>query len=292
MTGETAVTLDFTGERFIPGVTPSDQMAAEHVSRYRFSLQFAKNRTVLDLGCGTGYGSLLLSQAATQVVGLDIDLQSVKYASIHYQTSNLFFAQMDCQRLGLPNRTFDLVISFEAIEHVTEQQQMLSEIKRVLTREGLVIISTPEKTRYNAGKKKPNPYHLRELSETEFSDLLELYFPYVKILWQNVDPLVLQIRQISRTLRSLEGRIGQIEQHPFRYLIRRFLPSTLKRKLRGLPGMKIDIPEVTLQTSPFPIRPEHFTFSSEAIPETKYMIAVCSYEPIPNDTGIVFGAYR
>lgn len=279
------VTLGYTGERFIPGKTPSDLMAAEHISRYHFSSQFAKNRTILDLGCGTGYGSFLLSQTARQVVGIDIDLEAIKYASVYYHSPNLLFTQMDCRRLGLPNRTFDLVVSFEAIEHVTEQQQMLSEIRRILTRQGLAIISTPERTRYNVGKKNRNPYHLRELSETEFYDLLKLFFPCVRILWQNIDPLIFQIWQISRSLQSLERRvkrIEQFEQHPFRYLIKRILPSTLKRKLQGLPILKNGVHEVALQT--FVIRPEHFMFSPDATPEAKFMTAVCSYEPIPNGT--------
>lgn len=280
------MTLDYTGERFVPGKTPSDLMAAEHVSRYQFASRFARNTTVLDLGCGTGYGSFLLSQTAKEVVGSDIDLLAIKYASVHYRSSNLLFAQMDCRCLGLPNRTFDLVVSFETIEHITKQQQMLSEIQRILTRQGIVIISTPDRVRYNADKKTPNPYHLRELSETEFSDLLRLYFPCVKILWQNVDPLVFQIRQMSRILGSLEKRIKrmeQIEQHPFRYLLKRFLPNALKTRLRSLPGVESRAPEAINQTVSFSIWPGNFRFSSEATPEAKYMVAVCSYEPISDD---------
>ena len=72
----------FTGERFLPGM--SSELELEHLHRYLFAVQFAKGRHVLDIACGEGYGSFMLSQIARSVVGVDIDSKTIAEASSKY----------------------------------------------------------------------------------------------------------------------------------------------------------------------------------------------------------------
>jgi SAM-dependent methyltransferase len=142
--------LKFTGERY----TPSEQgeIRLEHYHRYALALSLAKSKMVLDVACGEGYGSALLSETASEVVGLDISQEAVAHASKVYQgRANLQFLQKSAFDTGLPDDSFDLVVSFETIEHLLEQGQMLTELRRVLKPDGLLLISSPNGQRLAMG---------------------------------------------------------------------------------------------------------------------------------------------
>ena len=83
---------------------------------------------------------------------------------------------------GYSNGSFDLVVCFEAIEHVQEQRELIEGIARVMRPDGLVVLSTPDRDAYNAVIHDPNPFHLRELNRAELLDLLQPHFPHVA-LW-------------------------------------------------------------------------------------------------------------
>ena len=83
--------LEFTGEYFIPGKSPRS-VEEDHIERYRFARQFVSDKTVLDIACGTGYGSNLLADSgASRVDGVDISEDVINYAISSYQADNLFF---------------------------------------------------------------------------------------------------------------------------------------------------------------------------------------------------------
>src|SRR5690606_25395873 len=81
---------------------------------------------------------------------------------------------------------FELVVSFETIEHLTEQEQMLDEFRRVLSPDGLLVISSPDREAYNAGAAQPNPYHVRELDRPQFMGLLAERFPATQLFGQKL----------------------------------------------------------------------------------------------------------
>lgn len=176
--------LEYTGERVVPGKVDND-LWREHVSRYAFAGALAAGRDVLDAGCGSGYGSdLLAGRGARSVLGVDVSAEAVGYARATYRRPNLSYGVMSVTELALPDRSRDLVVSFEVIEHLHEQERLVDEAARVLRDDGLFVVSTPNRLVYRKGL-APNPYHARELSAGEFRDLLGRRFPQVRLFSQD-----------------------------------------------------------------------------------------------------------
>jgi O-antigen biosynthesis protein len=177
--------LPWTGERYVPQVRGT--VALEHLHRYAYAAQFVKDKVVLDIACGEGYGSEIMARSASRVYGVDIDKLSVEHATKRYaRTSNLSFAEGSCESIPLSDKAVDIVVSFETIEHTSEQDLFIREIKRVLKPGGFVIISSPEKAAYTVANEKGNPYHAKELTHEEFDRLLKANFTNVAMLGQQI----------------------------------------------------------------------------------------------------------
>jgi len=176
--------LPFTGERVVPGKTPP-LLVLEHVIRYRFAARFVDGARVLDVACGTGYGSSILAKKAKLVTGIDNSPETIRYARQNYSDPNLNYLIADCRLLPLPSGSFDVAVMFEVIEHIAEQEQCLAEIRRVLDPKGILIISTPNILRPTKVVEEDNPFHSKELTEGEFFDLLRPHFPQVQLLYQH-----------------------------------------------------------------------------------------------------------
>lgn len=176
--------LPFTGERFTPECVR--EIWYEHWHRYAFALPLAHGREVLDAACGEGYGSALLASRAARVTGVDIDAATIAHAAARYARANLSYCAGSVTALDAPDDSFDLVVSFETIEHLEPQAQMLDEFRRVLRPDGLLVISSPDREAYNARAVEPNPFHVRELDREEFLALLQARFPAVRLYGQRL----------------------------------------------------------------------------------------------------------
>jgi SAM-dependent methyltransferase len=173
------MTLDRTGERLVPDAQYGELVHAEHLARYRLAAQLAPGRRVLDVACGEGYGCALLAAAgASSVVGVDVDEATVEHARKRYGIEAL---AGDVRALPFEDGTFDLVVSFETIEHVEEPERALGELARVAAPGGLVVVSTPNSRQYLV----ENEFHVREFDHAEFVALLEARFPAVRLLFQH-----------------------------------------------------------------------------------------------------------
>ena len=182
--------LTFTGERYVPGLDWPD-ISYEHWHRYLYAAEFAAGKQVLDIACGEGYGSALLAEVATRVVGVDIDPEIVGFAAHKYPRANLEFRPGPAHAIPVSEtEAFDLVLSFETLEHMTEehQRQFLTDVKRRLKPEGVLLVSTPNKLLYSDQPNYTNPFHVKELYREEFRDLLRGFFGTVKIFGQTVYP--------------------------------------------------------------------------------------------------------
>lgn len=180
--------IPFTGERFVPEKTDL-LLSMEHFTRYQSIANMVGNKYVLDVACGEGYGSNLLSYKAQKVCGVDVSIEAVENARKWYLRNNLEFFVADATKLPFQDGIFDMVVSFETIEHLSEENQhlFLSEAKRVLKPDGLLVISTPDINIYNKYDKIPNHFHIKEFSKDEFNEFLNQYFTYTKIYNQNFE---------------------------------------------------------------------------------------------------------
>ncbi len=176
--------IKFTGERMIPKFNLGAAFYYEHLARYLFSSQFIKKKIILDIGCGAGYGSYLLSKYGDpkKIFAIDISKEAIDYAKYRYKTKNINYRIDDAQKLkSIKNKSIDVAISFELIEHLKNQDAFLTQVKRIIKNNGIFITSTPNKYTYPKG----NPYHIKELSPVEFKKLLNKYFTNVILFYQS-----------------------------------------------------------------------------------------------------------
>lgn len=178
--------VEFTGERLVPGQVDQD-LFNEHISRYAFALRLARNKRVLDIACGMGYGSAALAKAAASVIGLDISHEAALAAHQSYQEPNLSFLASSAQQIPFLDNSFDLIVAFEVIEHLSDWSALLLEARRLLSFGGQFIVSTPNINYYAETRKVagPNPYHAHEFDFQEFRTELTAVFPSVTLFLQN-----------------------------------------------------------------------------------------------------------
>lgn len=176
--------LKFTGERFTPEC--EREIAYEHWHRYAWLQPWITGKRVLDAACGEGYGSHLLSCSAASVVGVDLSEQSISHARQRYRADNLSFMHGDCLHLPVDDDTVDVVVSFETLEHLAEQDELLTEFRRVLRPDGFLVISSPDRKAYSDDTGYVNPFHVKELYRDEFTALIEKHFPAWRLFGQKL----------------------------------------------------------------------------------------------------------
>jgi O-antigen biosynthesis protein len=176
--------LEFTGERYLPEI--SGEIRLEHLHRYLIARELSHGKRVLDIACGEGYGSAILASVAARVFGVDIAADVIAHASSKYVVPNLEFSAGACEAIPLPDCSVDVVVSFETIEHVQRQEEMLREMRRVLCPGGLLIISSPDRRQYSDVLGNRNQFHVRELDRDEFGQLLRRHFRHVSMGGQRV----------------------------------------------------------------------------------------------------------
>ena len=177
--------LAFTGERFIPAESESE-ITLEHIHRYLMAADLCAGAVVLDAACGAGYGTAILGERAAQAFGVDVDEDAVAYAEQRYGREGVSFKAASVTGLPFTDATFDVVVSFETLEHLVEQDEMLAEFRRVLKPGGTLVISTPDKPIYNASLAEPNAFHVSELTREEFVDFITPRFKTVEFYGQRV----------------------------------------------------------------------------------------------------------
>lgn len=173
----------FTGERLDTSICNGNTI--NHLHRYAIAMELIKEKIVLDIASGEGYGSNLMSKEATFVYGVDIDEQTIDRAKKKYSRDNLEFLAGSTSSIPLETNSIDVVISYETIEHHDEHEQMMTEIKRVLKSEGTLIISSPDKYFYSDKRNYKNPFHVKELYKSEFTELISKYFKNYKLYSQS-----------------------------------------------------------------------------------------------------------
>lgn len=178
--------MEFTGERVVPGKTP-ETIYDEHIYRYVFAAGLTKGRVVLDVACGTGYGvDYMAKKGAKKAVGVDISPEAANYAWERYdRRRKTDFVCANGLKLPFVDGSFDVVVSFETIEHIRQYGKFLAECRRVLKENGLLVCSTPNRRIFSPNLAKPiNTFHVKEFWPDEFHRLLSRYFTDVTFYGQ------------------------------------------------------------------------------------------------------------
>ena len=191
----------------------------EHTHRYFEVLKYInKGNLVLDLACGNGYGTNILgSVSGVKVVGGDISEQTLALCKNRYsKNEKLEFKFLDATKIDYPDSYFDVIASFETIEHTTQYLQMVKELSRVLKKGGVLLLSTPNSKVTSPNGKIINPYHTQEFNSSELEQLLKQGFDSVTVYGQEY------IRYKNKT--------------GFKYTIAKFFENLFyKRGLRKIP---------------------------------------------------------
>jgi len=180
---EEVVHVSNNGERYVPLADPYQAaMHLGHMASYKQALRYAYGRWVLDLGCGTGYGShYLASFGAAQVVAADVDVVAINYARTTYTHPRIHYLRLEGnQALPFVDHAFDFVFSSQVIEHIVDPVGSLHEIRRVLKVDGFCLIITPNKDLFSPGlDESSNEFHVSEMNLSEYEKLGRQVFPHV-----------------------------------------------------------------------------------------------------------------
>jgi 2-polyprenyl-3-methyl-5-hydroxy-6-metoxy-1,4-benzoquinol methylase len=158
----------------------------EHIARYYFATPYVQGR-VLDIACGSGYGCHMVAKQCkkeiTEMVGVDIDEETIAYASREYNHQKVTYQQGNAVDPELPKQLgmFDTILSFETIEHFPEEQQFMDNLYQMLKPGGTLVLSTP----FGKGRGMPTsePFHVHQLTPQEFEELF-VRFSQVDIYYQ------------------------------------------------------------------------------------------------------------
>jgi ubiquinone/menaquinone biosynthesis C-methylase UbiE len=170
--------LDFmpAGNLFMPY-----RLLREHIVRYIFASSHVRGKVILDIACGSGYGTSYLSgKGARSVIGGDASEKAIAQAIKYFKRENLEFVLLDATRMPIGDSTFEVIVSFETIEHIPDYERFLSECHRVLRHDGIFICSTPNVI-IPGTEKSVNPYHVNEFNVQQVDEVLHRYFSRVEL---------------------------------------------------------------------------------------------------------------
>ena len=238
--------VTFTGERLHEGSRLFGVDLARHHAAYEFAAARAAGLAVIDLGCGSGYGAAKLVESTGSLVGLDRVPPDahVRDAPVHWVRGDLY-------GIPLAPASFDLVASFQVIEHLEDPTVYLEAIGRLLRPGGSAIITTPNILTSD----RENPFHVHEYEGEELAERLSQHFESVEMrgVGQSEPVARYQAQRLKRirTITRLDPlRLRDRLPRPFvEWLFGRF--ALLVR--RGISQSDDGLPEVT--TRDFPIGP-------------------------------------
>lgn len=194
-------------ERLEPNTLAWKVDLGSHLKRYRFAAQFIRGKRVLDAGCGVGYGSRLLAQeGALAVVAVDISADALAIARSQFAHPSVSYLQDDCEVLANVAGCFDVIISFENIEHLRNPSLFATRSAELLNADGLLICSTPNNPK---GAQTENPFHEHEFSQQQFVALFRPYFSSIEIVGQEFSAAY---RGMQHFLTNPLVRLGELLQ--------------------------------------------------------------------------------
>jgi SAM-dependent methyltransferase len=175
--------LELTGERTLPDVPAENYWYRRHLAVYEWIGARLIGARVIDMACGEGYGSEVLSRGASSVIGLDANPDAHQHARLRYRRQNLRFERGLVETFGEPG-SVDAVVFLQTIEHVQDPKAVLAHFRRLLAPGGVAYVSTPNLLTLAppGASKSDNPWHLREYRAQEFEAVCRSGFDDVELL--------------------------------------------------------------------------------------------------------------
>lgn len=226
------MTMIKTGERMVPELYRSEAdyiLYLRHLFAYETAAATLEpSDAVLDIGCGAGYGTGLLSNHARHVTGVDVSVDAVAAATAAYGSASCAFTTYDGTRLPFADGQFDAATSFQTIEHVQDDAGFVAEAARVLKPGARLVVTTPNRvTRLRDGQKPWNRFHVREYSAAQLTELLSKSFREVEVLGVRASS---RIEEIERARVASAQRLVALDPFGIRYVVARPLMALLARR--------------------------------------------------------------
>jgi len=224
-----------------------------HLKAYETAAGMATGKVVLDAGCNIGYGTKVLSTRCRKAIGVDVSWRAINKARCDFGNAKTEFEVVDGIHLPFESAYFDMIVSFQVIEHIEDHTPYLREIKRVLKEDGIALFTTPNaKIRLDSDMKPFNPFHVREYSADELTTLLQPYFARVDIrgLFGSIPLYEVECQRIQRSRQKLRMRSSWINALSF--YLRRHLPKRLIETMQTVSFLlrgKKSLPESILERS-------------------------------------------
>ncbi|MCK5332359.1 class I SAM-dependent methyltransferase [Candidatus Parcubacteria bacterium] len=263
-----------TRERIIPREFRTKEeylIFLRHSFEYQSAIEkLTADNLVIEIGCGEGYGTSLLSKNVKRIIGIDIDQNTIKHASDKYASENCVFQQFNGTKIPHNSNSFDVAVSFHVIEHVRDDYNFISEIYRVLKSGGILIISTPnKKPRTGRRGRLLNEFHVREYYFNELNEILQRTFSNIKIMgvFGNQEVQKIEIERVKL--------ISRILSYDF-FNIAKFIPQSLKTLILKLLKYTINQNKKTKNINflnKFSIRDYHLTEND--IDNSLDFLAIC-----------------
>jgi SAM-dependent methyltransferase len=225
-----------TTERHDPTAVRTDEervIDALHRFAYLNATKYCGSHTaVLDVGFGEGYGAEILAPAAASYDGIEVDEQAVEHARRRHPIPNASLRVYDGLRLPFRDQTFDLVVSFQVIEHVADVLTFAHELRRVLKVDGVALLTTPNRShRLEPGERPWNRYHVTEYDADGLRAVLSTAFEHVEILGVGGSPV---LERIERERVARARRLSRLDPLGLRYRLPEGLDTRLRQALRRL----------------------------------------------------------
>lgn len=238
------------------GTASSNYMIAIHTAFYRFAAAQITGGTVLDAGCGTGFGTAMLTQKAQLTVGIDIKDRLIDYARQNYQQEGLRFEEMDVGHIGYPDNFFDVIIADELLEHLPDHRPFMNEVMRLLKDDGLFICATVNgNTSFGTADNPLNRNHFREFYPHSFGEELGSWFKEVSVVSQGLG------QKFEKYMYDKKAR--WIEWLLMRLKIKHRIPAAWRARIRSL------LTGVAVST----VKPEEFMVTDHLIQNSPYLVA-------------------
>lgn len=177
---------------------------AVHFARYRFAQSYVTGKKVCDVACGVGYGSYLLGEKAERVVGMDICDEAIEWGSRYFMRSNIKFLKCDLAEQWPLDDSFEIITSFETLEHFASPDNFMDEVYNHLLPGGTLILSVPNGPRDS--RENNNPYHLNYFSELELKNLIAGHFQefscYSQIYKRNFRHHLMKLLKMFKVVRT------------------------------------------------------------------------------------------